>query len=102
MAEDNDKPPPGAMIAHPATLQAFEDVVLTELASLTEQEKQDRKHMAEQERQKQAMRDRVDILMISLGFLITAVLIWLHCENWAPETGPIPIAGVALRRMFNI
>jgi len=99
MATDDE--PPVAHV-HPATLAAFEDVVLEGLASLQAQEKEELARLHEDEERRMTVRDRVDIVMILLGFIITAAMIWAHMDNWAPATGPIPIAGVAVRRVFRL
>jgi hypothetical protein len=109
VAEDNVDEPPVQPHVHPATLRAFEEVVMEGLEKLQEQEQEELAHQKEemayqqeQETRKMNKRDTLDMCMVVLGFVITAVLIWAHWQNWAPETGPLPIAGVAIRRVFRL
>jgi hypothetical protein len=95
------------------TLAAFEQVILQDLQ--LQQQKLEASRLAEQaelqaleaektteQRRQLDRRDKIDIILIVTGFVIGAILIWVKLDSWVPETGPIPIAGVLIRRVLRI
>lgn len=72
-------------------LQAFEKVVLADLDQLRDKDERTTR-----------CREWLDAGLCVLGFVLTAIMIWCRCQDWIPITGPVPIAGVAIRRMLHL
>jgi hypothetical protein len=81
----------------PPSLLAVEQTLLTEMGQLQREIAQE---IAAENRRELTVRDKIDICMISIALLLTALLIWAKLNNYVPMTGPVPIAGVVLRRVF--
>ena len=46
--------------------------------------------------------DRIDMSLIIATFALLGFLIWLHLTDWTSLSGPMPIAGVVVRRIFRV
>lgn len=51
---------------------------------------------------KMSRADTVDMCLIVATFALLGFLIWMRLTDWTSLSGPMPIAGVVIRRIFHV